>query len=135
PQQLVFPVVTGAFTFDWTPGMDVADEFAFWSMSFLPFCSCLLPCVWFGSPDEPLQQPEPSCSDPCCCLEPWSWSIVCAESFWFSADEFAVELLLWSTLPPSPPAHTVLQSLLATVTGSFTFVCTPGTDVAVEFAF
>src|SRR2546423_7599059 len=92
PQQLLLSVVTGAFTFDCTPGMDVADEFAFWSMSFLAFCFCLLRCVWFGSPDAPLQQLEPSCSAACCCPEVWSWWIACVESLWFSALEFAAYL-------------------------------------------
>ena len=53
---------TGAFTFDWTPGAEVACEFASWSTSFLPFCFWLLDWSWLRPPDEPPQQPEPSCS-------------------------------------------------------------------------
>src|SRR5207237_1081794 len=68
---------TGAFTFDCTPGADVAEEFAPWSTLFSPSCFCLLRCVCDRSPDEPPQQPEPACSAPCRCLELSPWLIPC----------------------------------------------------------
>src|SRR5205085_12262104 len=108
---------TGAFTFDWTPGAEVASEPAFWSISFFAFSDCRLDWLCVGSDDPPLQHGAPSCSADWAWFEPWPWSIVWVELFVFSASELAVEELLWVTSPEPPPP----QQLVPPVeTGAFT---------------